>query len=136
MADLNFAVADFGRAMGLPSLALDAQGSASLKIGDALWTLQSINEGEALLVAHVLDTPFSTAAQIESALRACHAHMQPAHAPGSLRLGTRGRGATAQWVGSLRLAAPADGQAIARGLDDLLQWMHQRMRDAGVAGSH
>ena len=37
MADLNFAVADFGRVMGMPSLALDAQGSASLKIGDALW---------------------------------------------------------------------------------------------------
>lgn len=136
MADLNFAVADFGRSMGLPGLALDAQGSASLKIGDALWSLQSADDDEALLVACTLDTPFSTAAQIESALRACHAHLQPAHAPGTLRLGTRGRGASAQWVGSLRLNAPADGQAIARGLDLLLHWMQQRVRDAGVAGSH
>jgi Tir chaperone protein (CesT) family len=136
MADVNLAVADFGQTLGLPSLALDTQGCANLKIGDALWTLQSINDGEALLVVHTMDAPFSTASQIESALQACHAHMQPMHAPGMLRLGTRGRGAAAQWVGSLRLHAPADGQAIARALDDLLQWMRQRRHDAGLTGNH
>lgn len=135
MAHLDLAIADFGSSLGLPTLALDDRGSATLKIGEALWTLQAVDDGEALLLVHTIDAPFCTAAQLASALVACHAHLQPAHPPGTLRIGTRGRGASAQWVGCLRLTAP-DGRALARGIDTLLEWLDQCAREAQVAGRH
>ncbi|MEK7346564.1 MAG: hypothetical protein AAB176_12820 [Pseudomonadota bacterium] len=136
MNRLDLAIADWGLSMGLPSLALDDQGCATLKIGDGMWTLQTVEEGQGLLLAHTMDVPFGTAQQMESALMACHAHMQPAHAPGTFRLGLSGRGAATQWSGCLRLTMPTDHRALAQGMDALIQWMADVARAAQVAGRH
>ena len=132
----NLAVTDFGVSMGLPTLALDDRGCATLKIGEELWTMQAVDDGQSLLLVHTIGVPFCTAAQLESALIACHAHMQPAHAPGTLRLGANGQGAAAQWSGCLRLTTTTSSQALAQGIGTLRQWLAECARAAKVAGSY
>lgn len=136
MGHLHQAVADFGLSLGLPTLALDTHGGATLKIGDGQWSLHAVDDGQALLLVHTMDVPFCTAEQLASALAACHAHLQPAHPVGTLRLGARGRGASTQWVGCLRLNTPTDGHALTRGVDTVLQWLNQCAHETHVAGRH
>jgi hypothetical protein len=135
MDHLDTAIADWGSSLGLPSLALDDRGCATVMIGEGNWILQAIDNRRALMLAHTIDVPFCTAQQLETALVACHAHMQPAHHPSTLRLGTRGRGASTQWVGCLRLDTP-DSRTLASGVATLLQWLEQCARDAQVTGRH
>ena len=136
MNSLDMAIAEWGASMGLPSLTLNDRGFATLKIGDGMWTVQAEDAGQALLMIHTIDVPYGTAQQMELALMACHAHMQPAHPPGRFRLGLSGRGAACQWSGCLRLSLPVDQRALAQGLDALVQWMTDITRAAQISGKH
>lgn len=93
---LNYALAEFGAALGVGGLELPAQGHVSLQLssGERL-TLEEVDQE--VLLYQVIDLPHLDAARCMALLQACNLRRRPAHEP-CVQAGLRGDGADAQVV--------------------------------------
>lgn len=127
-APVQQAVAEFGRGLGLPALALDEQGRARLQMQSGM-VMQIALHGDDLRLQ--LDCPlaFEGPDLLERALVAADVRRG-----GGVQLGLRGRGADQVLQLARRLPArQAGGAAIARGFEQLIEWF-EALRASAPAG--
>lgn len=126
---LQQAVAEFGRGLGLPALALDAAGQARLQLQSGIVLLLAL-DGDALRLQVDCPLAFEGPELLERALVAADLRRG-----GGVQLGLRGRAAEQVLQVARRLPARRAGAAdIGRAFEHLVEWFEALRRDAPAAG--
>ena len=129
----EYAVSEFGRAVGLESLTLQPTGQVRLGLPSGEW-LSLEEHGDDLLVNLVAPSPFVPPKALLHALQACEARRSGAGP--AFQVGLMGEGSDAQLVLVTRMpAAFAGADDIRAAVDASIDWLARWRSQSGETGS-